>query len=260
MNKPKVTSKFAASLVAGISVATLLAAASSASGDEIKPEEKKGWESVASAGLSLTRGNSENFLATASINSSRKWTDDELLLGASGGYGKTKDRSTDNETKTDDYIKGFAQWNHLLTKRLYVGLKLDAVHDDIADLDYRFTVSPLVGYYFIKQPNTFLSGEIGPAFIYEKQGGDEHGYFAARLGQKYEYKFKNGSKVWETFEFLPQVDDLENYIINVEVGVSAPITKALDVRLIAQDTYDNRPAAGRIPNDLKQIAGIGYKF
>jgi putative salt-induced outer membrane protein YdiY len=249
-------------LLAGIlASSSFLMSAGISRADDVKPPEKKGWESVASAGLTLTRGNSENFLANVSINSTRKWTDDELLLGASAGYGKTKDRSNGTTTKTDDYIKAFAQWNHLFTPKIYGGLRFDIVHDDVADLDYRFTVSPLVGYYFFRKPNTSLSAEAGPAFIYEKQGGeDAHGYFAARLGEKYEYTFVNKAKVWETFEFLPQVDDVENYIINVEVGVSAPITKSLDVRLTAFDTYDNRPAAGRLPNDLKLMAGIGFKF
>jgi hypothetical protein len=244
-----------------VALTLLISLAGIGRADEIKPEPNKGWESVAVAGLTLSRGNSENFLATVGINSARKWTTDELFLGANAGYGKTTDRKTDIDTKSDDYIKGFIQWNHLFTERLYAGLKLDGVHDDIADLDYRFTVSPLAGYYFVKRTNTFLSGELGPSFVYEKQGGgDEHGYFAARVGQKFEYKFVNAAKIWETFEFLPQLDDFENYIINVEVGVSAPITKSLEVRLTLQDTYDNRPAAGRVPNDLKLIAGIGFKF
>ena len=260
MNSNKLKRNIPNPSLAALMVGISLAISDVALADEIKPEEQKGWESVASAGLTLTRGNSENFMATASINSARKWTDDELLLGASGGYGKTTDRKTDTSTKTDDYIKGFAQWNHLITQRFYAGLKLDAMHDDVADVDYRFMVSPLVGYYFLKQTNTFLSGEVGPSFIYERQGGKEKGYFAARVGQKYEYKFANGSKVWETFEWLPQVDDVENYLINVEIGVSAPITKKFDVRVTFFDNYDNRPAAGRVPNDLKLVAGVGYKF
>src|ERR1700704_4726575 len=72
--------------------------------DDPKPEEKKKWESVASAGITLTRGNSRNFLGTASILSTRKWTQDELLLGASGGYGETTARSSggvETTSKTD---------------------------------------------------------------------------------------------------------------------------------------------------------------
>lgn len=134
------------------------------------------------------------------------------------------------------------------------------MHDDIADLDYRLTLSPLVGYYFIKTPATFLSGEVGPSFIHEKQGGHEMSYVGARVGQRFEHKFKNGAKLWETLEWIPQVDDVENWILNLEAGVSAPLAKGLDLRVVLQDTYDNQPAAGRLKNDLKLIAGIGYRF
>ncbi|HXU76322.1 MAG TPA: hypothetical protein VN794_07120, partial [Methylomirabilota bacterium] len=73
-------------LLAGIlASSSFLMSAGISRADDVKPPEKKGWESVASAGLTLTRGNSENFLANVSINSTRKWTDDELLLGASAG-------------------------------------------------------------------------------------------------------------------------------------------------------------------------------
>ena len=227
------------------------------------PEPPKKWESVASLGATLTRGNSENFLANATINSSRKWTRDEVLLGASGGYGSTTVREEgepDETNKTDEYLKGFAQWNHLFTQRFYGGLRFDALYDDIADIDYRFTLSPLAGYYFIKQTNTFLSGELGPSFICEKQGGETDLYVGARVGERFEYNFKNGAKIWQTVEWIPQVDDFDNWILNFEAGIAAPINKTLDVRLVVQDTYDNEPAEDREENDLKVIAGIGYKF
>jgi hypothetical protein len=89
-------------------------------------------------------------------------------------------------------------------------LRFDAVHDDIADLDYRFVLSPLVGYYFIKTATTFLSGEVGPSFVHEKQGGDEMSYVGARVGQRFEHKFKNTAKIWESLEWIPQVDDFDN--------------------------------------------------
>src|SRR5215468_9410919 len=106
--------------------------------DEVKPPEPpKKWETVASIGLTLTRGNSENFLANASINSNRKFAKNEILLGASAGYGETTTRKSgpDETDTTENYVKGFGQWNHLFTERLYSGLRLDAMHDDIADID-----------------------------------------------------------------------------------------------------------------------------
>jgi hypothetical protein len=230
--------------------------------DAAPPEPPKKWESVAAIGVTLTRGNSENFLANGTFNTARKWAHDEMLFGASGGYGETtvSINGTNETSKTEDYVKGFGQWNHLFTERFYGGLRLDALHDEIADVDFRFTLSPLVGYYFIKQTNVFLCGEVGPSFIYERQGGDENSYVGARVGQRFEYKFKGGARIWETLEWIPQVDDFENWILNFEAGISAPLSKALDLRLVVQDSYDNQPAPGRDENDFKLIAGIGVKF
>jgi putative salt-induced outer membrane protein YdiY len=248
-------------LATGIGL-TFFSAVRTLGADGAPPPPPPKWESVAQLGVTLTRGNSENFLLNAGINSTRKWPKDELLLGASFAYGETESQVGTNSvtTKTDDYLKGFAQWNHLFSDRWYGGLRVEGVHDDIADVYYRFTFSPLVGYYFIKQTNVFLSVEVGPSYVLENVGGDEDSYLAARIGQRFEYKFKNGAKIWETLEFVPQVDDFENWILTAEIGIAAPITKALDIRLIAQDTYDNQPAPNREENDFKLIAGVGYKF
>ena len=227
------------------------------------PPPKSHWENVASADLTLTRGNSENFMATVSLNSKAKWDKDELLLGAGAGYGETKTETPTGgkeTTKTADYLRGFGQWNHLFSPRLYGGLRIDGLHDDIADVNYRFTFSPLAGYYVVKEPNTLLGVEIGPSYVYEQVAGDTDGYFALRIAERFEHKFKAGAKVWETVEWIPQVDDFENWIMNAEVGASAPITKSLDIRLVFQDTYDNQPAPGREKNDLKLMAGLGYRF
>jgi hypothetical protein len=81
-----------------------------------------------------------------------------------------------------------------------------------------------------------------------------------RIGERFEHKFKTGARFWQTLEWIPQVDKFENWILNAEAGISAPIIKALDVRLVAQDSYNNRPATGRLKNDLKLLAGVGYRF
>ena len=261
----------------GLLVGTLAGAISLPAQDakppEAKPPEKKGWETAASVGVTLSRGNSKSFLASAGINTSRKWSKDEILLGATGGYGestavKRADGLDDVTTKSDDYLKGFAQWNHLFTPRLYSGLRIDALHDDIADVNYRFTFSPLAGYYFIKTPATMLAAEVGPSYIYEDVGGEENGYLGARLGERFEHKFKSGARIWQTAEIIPQVDDVENFIVNLELGAEAPLTKKLSVRAVLQDTYDHQPAevtgAGgtstKLKNDLKLVAGLAYKF
>jgi len=118
----------------------------------------------------------------------------------------------------------------------------------------------MAGYYLIKETNTSLSVEAGPSFVYQKLAGVESTYMGARVAERFEHKFETGAKIWESAEWIPQVDKVENWILNLEAGVSAPITKSLDARLVVQDSYNNRPADDRLKNDLKLMAGIGYKF
>ena len=122
------------------------------------------------------------------------------------------------------------------------------------------TFSPAVGYYFIKNDQTRLSAEIGPGYIYEKQGGDERGYFALRLAEKFEHKFNDKTKIWQSFEVLPEIEDFDNYIINAELGVETQLVQKLALRSYVQDTYDNQPAPGREKNDIKLVTALVYKF
>ena len=264
MNRNLMTRKTSSFVLAAVSLVMLrpeIAGAQAAAVTNAPP--KPHWESVASADATLTRGNSRTFLGTITINSTRKSASDEILLGGSAGYGEStikQSNGTETTSETADFLKGFSQFNHLFSERLYAGLRLEAVHDNIADINYRLTVSPLAGYYFIKHTNAFLSAEVGPSYVYQQIGDRTESYAAARVGERFEYKFGTGAKIWQTAEWFPQVDRFKNWILNAELGVSAPITKSLDARLVAQDTYNNEPAVGLQKNDLKLLAGIGYRF
>jgi hypothetical protein len=261
--------KFRPAILLATGVIALMAASATVRADNATPEattppKKKKWDSVATVGVTLTRGNSKTFLANLGVATKRTWTDDELLFGANAGYGEntTTDASgRKNDNTTDSYVKGFGQWNHLFTPQTYAGLRIAGEHDDIANLTYRFIVSPLAGYYFIKQTNGFLSGEIGPSYVREKFfGEDVHNFIALRVAERGEHKFASGAKIWEGVEWLPKVSDFQNYLVNAEIGVSAPISKALNISLVLQDTYKSVPAKGKLKNDLKLIAGVGYLF
>jgi hypothetical protein len=264
MNRKSTALLFCASAVparAGLALCLFsFSLAVSRAADDTNAPPKPHWDSVASADLTLTRGNSRSFLGTFGINSSKKWPENEVLLGGSAGYGETTAQPGNTTTKTADFLKGFAQYNHLFTERLYAGLRVEGLHDDIADINYRLTVSPLAGYYFIKHTNTFLSGEAGPSYVYQDVGGDTQSYLAGRLAERFEYNFQTKAKIWESVEWVTQFDKFENWFLNAEIGVSAPITKSLDARLIFQDTYNNQPAVGLLKNDLKLLAGFGYRF
>lgn len=218
------------------------------------PEAPPKWETSAAAGFTLTQGNSDSVLFTAQVLSQKKWDQNEVRLGADATYGETED------VKSADAVHGFGQYNRLFTERTYGYVKLDALHDAIADIEYRFMLSPGAGHYFIKNQTTTLSAEVGPGFIYEKQGDDSRGYITARLAERFEHKFNENVRLWQSIEFLPQVDDLNNFLLNAEIGVEAKLTQKLSLKVFAVDNYDNEPAEGRKENDIKLVTAMAYTF
>jgi putative salt-induced outer membrane protein len=212
------------------------------------------WESSVAFGLALTRGNSDTLLINGNIQSSRKWDRNELNLGASLTYGENDgDRNADSQ-------RGYAQYNRLFTERWFGYARVEALHDGIADIDYRVTISPGVGYYFIKNEKTAARAEIGPGYVFERVGDDDNDFFTLRLAERLDHKFNDAAKLWQSVEFLPKVDDWSYYIVNAELGVETAITKKLKLRAYLQDTYTSEPAPDREHNDLKLVTEIAYKF
>ena len=224
------------------------------------PPNTNTWITTAAAGLTLTRGNSENFLATLSLDAKRKWAKDEVFLGVSGGYG---DSTVNNvNTKNTEFVQGFGQYNHLFSDRFYGGVRLDGQYDGIAGVDYRAKITPMVGYYLVKNEKMTLSAEAGPSAVFEQlQGESARSYMAVRFAENFEYKLTATTKLWETLAYIPEISDwANNYLLNLEVGIDTAITKQLSLRVVFQDMYASQPAADRKSNDLRLLAGVAYKF
>jgi putative salt-induced outer membrane protein len=213
-----------------------------------------GWVSTAALGVTISKGNTDNELFTGNILTSRKWDANELDLGVDGQYGETSGEMTSGN------IRGFGQFNRLFDERLFGLLRVEAMNDAIADIDYRLTVSPGLGYYLIKSTNQFLRVEAGPGFIWEQLGGEEDSYITLRLAERYERTLNANVKLWQSLEYLPEISDFGNYILNAEIGIDSALTKKISLRLYVQDTFDSEPAPGRDKNDVKIVAQLAYKF
>jgi putative salt-induced outer membrane protein YdiY len=224
------------------------------------PPKTNHWDTTAAAALTLTRGNSQTFLATVNVDTKATWEKDVLLLGASAGYGNSTVNNT--TTKNTDFLQGYGQFNHLFSDRFYGALRLDAQYDGIADIDYRLKVSPMAGYYLIKNDKMMLAVEAGPSLISEHLDDQPYdAYWAFRAAERFEYKLTATTKVWETLEYLPKVDQWsENYLVNFEAGIDTSITKHWSLRVVLQDMYASEPAIGRKDNDIRLMAGTAYKF
>lgn len=212
------------------------------------------WESSAGLGFTLSTGNSETLLGTADFTGTKKWDAYEWTIGANLTYGQN------DGLKNADSQRLLTQFNWLVSARAFAYGRAEALRDTVADLDYRFPLSVGVGYYFIKNKDTFLRGEFGPGFVLEKKGGVSDSYITLRVGERFEHKFNDNVKLWQSLEYTPQVDGFDNFQVVGEIGLDAKLSKALSLRTYVQDTYVNKPAAGRKDNDLKLVTSVVYKF
>jgi putative salt-induced outer membrane protein YdiY len=239
---------------AGILVAFAETSTNTSATAAVTPEKKYPWESSVSVGLTLTRGNSQTLLFNADFLTQKKTPADEFMFGLGGAYGNQ------NSTVDVNNYKAFGQWNHLFNERFYSYVRADALRDLIADLDYRFTIGPGVGYYLIKGTNTFLAAEAGGTYEIEHLGTTEDSFATVRLAERFEHKFNNHARIWQNVEFLPEADKFDNYVVNFEIGLEASLTKAFSLKTFLDDTYQHRPAAAHLKNDVKIVAAVAYKF
>lgn len=215
------------------------------------------WEKSLAAGLNLTRGNSDTLLLTLLAQARRETDQDIIRFDASYGYGEDSTNTADGEDSTTrNDARVTAGYNYLLSERTFVGGIVDFRYDEIADIDYRFTLSPTVGYYFLKDADFKFSGDIGPSYVFEKVGGEENDYFAPRIGERFEWVISCTSKLYQSAEILYDVEDSDNYMMNAEAGVEAAIATNLALVVLLRDNYDNLPAADREKNDLTLITAL----
>ncbi len=236
----------------GISMATTTRAQEApAAGDASKPPP---WEVSGNAGFTSTSGNSDTLLATAGIVAKRMWADSDLNLGLDGAYGET------DNVRNVQTVRGYGQYDHKMSERTFWYGRAELLHDGIADIEYRLTLGPGAGYYFIKKENLFLRGEFGPSWVYERKGNTTLGYFAVRFAERFEYKISDRAKLYQALEWLPQVDRWNNYVLNFEAGVESALTDKLSLTFAFINNYVNEPAPGRERNDTRFIAGLKYRF
>ena len=185
------------------------------------------WKGSAAVGVTLTRGNSDTLLATASAVAGKKWAHDELSFGADGTYGETKDQTTGENTVNANSIHGFAQYNRLFTDRFFGYARTEALHDEVADVRYRVSLSPGAGYYFIKETNIDLCAEVGPGYVWERLGTNDSSFATLRLGEKFRQLFQLVLRqaAREVRRVLP--DDVAKYADSVEFRVTFAACRTL---------------------------------
>lgn len=237
-------------------MAAALVVAGVASG---QAQETAKFETTLSIGATMTDGNSETLQANAALIAEGERDDlGSVRAGIEGNYGEaTVDEETDT---TVENAKLFGNAKKTLSEKTFAYVDATLVYDGIADIDYRFTLGPGLGVYLVKNDSTELSASLGVAYVWEKVGGIKDDYPAVRVAERLEHTLSATAKMWESVEYIPQMEDLSDYLLNAEIGIEAAISSQMNLRLVLKDTYDSVPALGLEHNDVSLIAGISVNL
>lgn len=224
----------------------------------VMAEDTEGWESELVTGLGLTDGNSETMQLNVGVGIKNISGDNESFLSAQYNYGEST--ADEVESTTTDNAKASAQYNRKFSDATYGYLKANYLYDQIADIDYRVVVGPGLGQYLIQDDAASLAVELGVAWQAEEVSGVEDDFSVLRVAQRYARQLSENSKVWQSLEYLPELEDFGNYLLNFEIGAEAALTDASSLRVVFTDRYDSEPAAGTDDNDISLTAGLVYKL
>lgn len=209
------------------------------------------WEVTAASGLGLTAGNSETLNISAQVLASYLQDNDELYLGADYFYAEGAGVQTTNN------LRVFSTYNRLLSDRWYVGGMAEYFQDELADLDYRISAIPHLGYYLLKSDAVKLALEAGGGYLWEDQGV-RRDYWTLRFGQRLEWQLSDRVSLWESVSFVPEAADFGNYYMLSEIGLKTRLSDRWALRTFARSTYDATPSGGREEHDLSVVAGLSY--
>ena len=229
------------------------------------------WHGSVNVAYQSSRGNTYQNSATVLANVNRRWEKDRF--NANFGYYYSETGSTrENKEKSTDRWELEGQHDHFWAAKIYSYENARFEQDDIARLDYRLRLGAGAGYQWLDGYNSDLTGkwsfnqEVGAAWIknsyVDQPPSADDSYATVRYAHHLTYhpKWNPGIEGFHNLEFLPQVDDWDNYLIKADVGFTTKIVMDFDLLCKIEWDYNSMPSVGRKSSDIRYIVGLGYKW
>ena len=229
------------------------------------------WHGSVHVSYESNRGNTYKNAASVLADVSRRWEKDRLTAKFGYYYSETG-VSKQSKDKDTDRWEVEAQHDHFWAPKLYSYENGRYEQDDIAGLDYRLRLGAGGGYQWLEKSavdgvGTFsFSQELGLAWVkadYQHKDPDaDDSYATIRYAHHLAYtpKWYAGVDVVHNLEYLPQIDDWENYLMKADIGLTTKVFGDFDLLAKIEWDYNSRPSLGRKSSDTRYILGLGYKW
>jgi putative salt-induced outer membrane protein YdiY len=223
---------------------------------DLPPKDPSVWDKSITAGFNYTEGNSKTSSLNLNSKVMRDFLEESWRFEADYNYGNAADDPNSQREVTKNNFRASGEYKHTLDTVWFAGANTSFAYDEIADLNYRVILSPALGAYLIKDDKQKLSLETGPSYVFEDLGGEQNDFAAARIADRWTWKFSETASMYQSAEYLVSFEDSGNYIFNGEVGLEAALTSQVNLVLAVRDYYINQPAEDRRPNDVYTLTGL----
>jgi putative salt-induced outer membrane protein YdiY len=229
------------------------------------------WHGSINVAYQSARGNTYENSATVLANVNRRWEKDRIN-GNFGYYYSETGTTEENKEKSTDRWEIEGQHDHFWSERFYIYENAKFEQDDIAGLDYRLRLGAGAGYQWLDGRNFDATGkwsfnqEVGAAWIKNSyvnaDPSADDSYATVRYAHHLKYfpKWNEKVEMFHNLEYLPQVDDWENYLIKADVGFTTKLVMDFNLLCKIEWDYNSMPSVGRKSSDIRYIVGLGYQW
>ena len=229
------------------------------------------WHGNVNVGLNIARGNTYQNSATVVANVNRRWDKDRLNADFGYYYGESA-QSGEATHKDNDRIELEVKHDHFWWEKVYNYENAKFERDMMQDLRARYRLGLGGGYQWLENRVFDSTGkwsfnqELGINWIKEEFDGEsdakKNGFAALRYAHKLDYipKWYDNVAFFHNFEYLPEVDEWEKYLIKADIGFTTKLVLDFDLLAKIEWDYNSCPAGSRKESDVRYIVGLGYKW
>lgn len=213
-----------------------------------------GWTAEAAVGFALARGNADNLSLSFTSEMAHRSDEGEFFLNSAYQY------SENANVTSSDTLRVNAKYNRFIDDSWFAGGGLEFFRDPLADIDYRITPGAQIGRYLIKNDETTLSIEAGPAFTFEQAGNQREEYATLQVAQRFSQSVGANVTVNQAVVARSDVRDLDRYTVLATCSLDVRLNSRLSWRNAATWHFENQPATGKQRQDTTLTSGIAVRF
>ena len=214
------------------------------------------WKGSVGLAYLETSGNTSSRTFSGELKVERNFSFSKLTLQGSAMYAEN------NDVTSDENWYGSLKYDQNLTDRSYLYLLQKTERNTFQGIEFRYTYQGGLGYYLLNSSADVLKTELGAGYIHEDQVNPfpDRGFPSARVFAGYTHNFTEKNRFDEWVEYLPSLENGQDYLINEETAVITNLVGSLALKVSFTVAYDNLPPPDHEKSDRTFKTALLYTF